>query len=363
LKNNFKYKFVLVFLFLISGIFLLAGKISNIGRYLLVKELDEKNCSYGIRWGDLYKYSRVSSFSEIIHCVEPKNETDKISECEILLIGDSFFESPIGKGKFSNDLEDMISEKIFDITYFESYPAQNPYYFIKNLKSEDKKNKILILETSERLSYDRINNHYLKSEININISNTKEDIKQIFSFSKVDYLFDNANFTYNYVNFKSDLLFLIFERMHNNIPIYSYSNKMLFYKDEYEFYKKRFTDDEIQKTANNIKLLSDKLYYESGIILIFTIIPDKITLYNDLIESNIITPSGYLEKLYNEIEKQGVEIINSYKILSDCRGFEDPNLLYYRTDTHFNEAGKIIILNAFNEKIHQIKEINKIKKK
>ena len=195
MKNNKKYKFVLAFLLLISGFFLLAGKISNIGRFLLIKEADEKGCSDGSRWGDLYKYSRVSSFSEIINCVESKHETDKISDCEILLIGDSFFEGAIGKGKFSNDLEEILSEKIFDITNFESYPAQNPYYCIKNLRPEEKNNKILILETSERQCYERINNHYLKSDINLNISNAKEEIKQVFSFSKVDYLFDNANFT------------------------------------------------------------------------------------------------------------------------------------------------------------------------
>lgn len=357
MKNNTKNNYFLIFLFIASGFFLLAGKFSDIGRIFLVKELDESDCRYGSRWGDLYKYSRVSSFLEIINCVESKKEIDNISDCKILLIGDSYFEGSIGKGKFSNDLEGIISEKIFDITSFESYPAQNPYYCIKNLKPEEKNNKILLLETSERLSFDRINNHYLKDNINLKVTNAKEDIKQLFSFSKVDFLFENSNFSRDFVNYKSDFLFFLFKRMNNNIPIFSYSQKMLFYKDEYTFYKKRFTEEDIQITAKNIKLLSERLLNEYGITLIFTIIPDKITIYNYLVESNTIEPNGYLELLNNEIEKQGVEIVNSFEIFNNYKlNNNSNNLLYYKSDTHYNETGKNLILNAFKEKILRLKE-------
>ncbi|MGD2035569.1 MAG: hypothetical protein PVF73_10965, partial [Bacteroidales bacterium] len=86
-----------------------------------------------------------------------------------------------------------------------------------------------------------------------------------------------------------------------------------------------------------------KKYYNME--LVYLPLPAKYTLYHNIINDD--TYNGLLPKIFNGLDDRGVRYVNIYNEFKNS-----DTLLYYRTDSHWNEKGIEI---AYNKLIDYIK--------
>lgn len=115
-------------------------------------------------------------------------------------------------------------------------------------------------------------------------------------------------------------------------PKYSLNPKMLFYKDEVDFYQNPPTAEETQKIADNLKYISEQLKSQYNVDLIFVPMPTKYTIYHKLAKENSDSP--FFPSLFQELDKRKVKYIDLY------HPFKNSNeILYLPSDTHWNQKG------------------------
>lgn len=239
-------------------ILLLSGKIHFLGKPFLLKESDITLGGY--KYGDLYRMSRVSIYKELLAYSIPPPETGNINDADILIIGDSFFESALGDFDFQQALGIKSKMRIYDISKISVDAVKSPLVFLNEQNIDKTKQRTLILESSERLSLSRAIDYdketkplYEPPRIIVNM------IKDVFFYTDVNYFFRNNFLIDDAVNFTSDFSFTYFRQINNNIGAYSIYPNFLFYKEDTDFRKIIKTEEEINETANKIEALNQKL--------------------------------------------------------------------------------------------------------
>ncbi|MEW7291187.1 alginate O-acetyltransferase AlgX-related protein [Aquimarina sp. 2304DJ70-9] len=109
------------------------------------------------------------------------------------------------------------------------------------------------------------------------------------------------------------------------------NKKMFFFQGKYS--KIDATDEVVQRTADVISLYRDYCK-EKGIEFVFFPIPNKETLYYELIPFE--EQPSYLNKLYTELKKRDIHTINTLEVFNQEK---QKQLLYHFDDTHWNVNG------------------------
>jgi hypothetical protein len=328
-------------------IVLLLGKIHFLGKPFLLKESDITLGGY--KYGDLYRMSRVSIYKELLTYTIPPPETGNVNDADIFIIGDSFFESALGEYDFQQALGIKSKMRVYDISKISVDAVKSPLIFLNEQNFDKTKQRTLILESSERLSLSRSIDYnketrplYEPPRIILNM------IKDVFFYADVNYFFRNNFLVDDAVNFTSDFSFAYFRQINNNIGAYSINPNFLFYKEDTDFRKVIRTEEEINETANKIEALNQKLS-KFNIKLIYVIIPDKYSVYNEFVNGTH-QPDDYLISISQKLNAKGIDYIDLYSLYRQHKKLTG-EYLYYKSDTHFNERGREILIDECLKKM------------
>jgi hypothetical protein len=255
----------------------------------------------------------------------------------------------LGEYDFQQAIEVSSKKKVYDISKISVDAVKSPLVFLSEQKFDKSKQRYLILESSERLSTERALEYgreskpvYEPPRVIVNM------IKDIFFYTDVNYFFRNNYLTKETINFASDFSFNNFRQINNNIGAYSLNPDFLFYNEDTDFRKIIKTEDDINETANKVDILRQKLN-EYNIKLIYVIIPDKYSVYNEFVKGNH-EPDNYLISLSQKLNAKGINYIDLYSLYRQYKNIP-AEYLYYKSDTHFNEKGREILIDECLKRI------------
>ncbi len=321
------------------SIFILA-RFDKIPIWLADKELIEADETG--KYGDLFFLCRVDYFkTELPRLQVPFNITNKKSDingADILIYGDSYFAGSRVLKTFPELIHDSLNIKV----YFEqeTFPLKS---LLKNKYVKSKSRVLLYEATERRILQDFRNVHtsftdekLLLSDIFDNIIPYNQEMKYLSILQKS--IFTSSIYS-SIMNFRFNTLGLISDLT----PLYSKDPPFLFYyqnvnnKNSSFYYK--FSDEEIITVANNIFQLNETLRNDFNIELVFMPIPSSYTINSKYINNDKY--NGLLQRLYIELQNRNVSTV---KLLE--RFYKSNKILYYQTDTHWNDDG---IKIAFEE--------------
>jgi hypothetical protein len=328
---------LLVFLLLFDFFLLLFGKIHLLGKILIVKE--NNYTLGGQRYADLYRFCKVDAFKEVIDYGVPIDRNDSLDYADILIIGDSFF-GVIGPDDFAQTLRKRSGLKITSISNMDEGALWNPLVVIQDKTFNISKKRILILESAERYStarakwYPKLNPDLLSKYSLI------EDISNgIFTFSDLNFFFNNNILLEQFIDFRASFLFKYTNEIDKNIGSYSLNPNLLFYKEEVSFDRDLKSKGLIDQTAENILIVSKILETKYNIKLIYVVIPNKFSIYNDYVNGKY-EYDNFIPLLCKELDERHVLNINLYDSYMNYRRDGGTEWLYYKSDTHFTQFGR-----------------------
>lgn len=105
-------------------------------------------------------------------------------------------------------------------------------------------------------------------------------------------------------------------------------------------------DSEISAAAENLRIISDYCA-ERGIDFVFTVAPNKNSLYPGFMPSYIAPGNAVsnARRLYSELDALGVNYDNLHEL------FEGREVLYFKTDSHWNSQGAALAADALLQSI------------
>jgi len=333
---------------------------------LLSEQMDKETRSFN-KYGELYYYSCIKDFrvefGNKYGVYRHSERNPKITEADILTYGDSFFDLSFQKN-IPELLSDTLDKKVF--SYVSTDPFRSDPFCILN-EAGIKINpdpKLFIYETVER----NIAQKFLYP-FNSNCSNNspykgtaKEKIKE-FVFKKnseklYSVLLQQSKLTSKVYSAISSVKFRLFGYISSLTSIYTTRPEpWLFYEKEYTHelggYYYQYTDEEIQNYADNILKMKNNLKTLYNYDLLFLPVPTKYTIYHKLVNNHPY--NNFLPRLYNELDKRGINYINLYTEYS-----KSDDILYHGTDTHWNPKGVNMALKLVLEKINVNTSLTKL---
>ena len=115
----------------------------------------------------------------------------------------------------------------------------------------------------------------------------------------------------------------------------------MFYRDSFDDFLGRnsLSDYQIGAMAYNIKLMSDELNRE-GIEFLFTVAPNKNSLYPDLMPKRYQpdVQERNIRRLRPLLRKSGVRYLNLYRLFNDI-----DDVMYLKGDSHWNNSGAALV--------------------
>ncbi len=301
------------------------------------------------KYGELYYFNYIKHFREYnLPKAGPKYrhtpKHPKLEDADVIIFGDSFFDFSRMK-TFPEKLGDSLNKKVFYARY--DYPLR---HFAEN-RFHNHKARVLIYETAERYIPTRF---YKPHELNVqadnrnNLRKTAAQIRdKIFlpdDEVRYDLFLTRSYFTSDIYSWIATFKFDVFGYISSITPKYTLKEKepWLFYFEEVNdketsFYY-QFSPEQIETYCDNIADLAHKLKQHYNLDMIFMAIPSKYTIYHKFLNNDAY--NGLLPAVYKGLEKRGINVVRLYEdyISSD-------EILYYGTDTHWNEKGLDIALN------------------
>jgi hypothetical protein len=338
--------------------FLVAGKNKELGRKFLYQ--DDGSGIYrgadGINYlgGDLFNFSEVNNFKEKIK-ITKLQESSSIAEADIILKGDSFFNTGFDSVPVPNVLEKNTGKKVF-------YKATSgreitPLKYLEEINYQTGEEKYFILETVERNSVERarglasdfkdINNKNVTSvEAPTRLSNLKTKIKQlVFDRVDVEYFIKN-NFLFKPINvwFKNQAFNWLGD-INSKTPLYLENPKLLFFDSEINFNQDKSKLNSINELADNISQEAKLIKEKYNLIFVYLIIPNKFSIYGDLVVGG--KPyDNFIPILQQALDERGVKYVDIYQAFNDYHIKNPTDILFYAGDTHYSPTGKQIVTNA-----------------
>jgi hypothetical protein len=308
------------------------------------------------KYGELYYFNFVRHFKEeglppAQKKFQDKSKQASLNDAEMIVFGDSYFDFSRHK-QFPERLCDTMHIKVH--FYHGDFPlavlAKNHYH--------SKKPKILLYERVERyipMAFENENTADYEVDNRSEFRKTMGNIKDKIFYKRSEELFDallkRSIFTTGIYSFISTLKFDLFKYISPLTPVYSPGKKdpWIFYHDQTNKEKTSFyyhhTKKEMNDYCDHMADLAKKLKEEYNIRLIYLPLPAKYTLYHGFVNDDEY--NQFLPDLYKGLKERGVEFINVY---DDFRNADE--ILFYRTDSHWNEKG---IQIAFNKTLEYFK--------
>ncbi len=343
---------LLKWLIYLSGIVCLYAFIAIRSLPLFNLIMNEKMIPYywdKTKYGELYCFNYIKYFKEkglppAKEKFQFKRKHASLNEAEIITFGDSFFDFSRLK-QYSERLSDTFNVKV--------HFHHGDYPLVVFAKNNYKKNepKILLYERVERyipMVFEKENTSDYSVDSRSEFRKTFGNIKEKIFYQRTEELFDallkKSIFTTGIYSCISTLKFDLFKYISPLTPVYSTDKEKpwIFYCDQTNGEKTSFyyhhSDSEMNNYCNNMADLARKLKEEYNIRLIYLPLPAKYTLYHGFVNNDEY--NNFLSKLYEGLRNRGVEFIDVYE------DFKNSNkILFYRTDSHWNEKGIQIALN------------------
>jgi hypothetical protein len=181
-------------------------------------------------------------------------------------------------------------------------------------------------------------------------------IKNLLFYKSSEELYDalikRSHLTTDIYSLLSTLKFDLYGNISAMTPVYlkDGENSWLFYHDQVNeertsFYYP-FTDAQIDSICDHMAGLATTLEKKYNMHLIFLPLPAKYTLHHDLVNDDPY--NNLLPRLYKGLEERNVRFVN---VLDAYR--ESDKLLYYRTDSHWNQEGIDLAYDLFLDHVRQ----------
>lgn len=321
--------FIVYFLGIISSFPFIATKSDS-----LMKTLTYPSSLYG----DLYHLSKVKLFKlKLPEKLPESGLVDRVpKDHQILMVGDSFLNVSHG----FDSLPNAIAKRLKKNVYYTPQNSSNPFYALKEhsvLKSIQK--KFFILESAER---NIVSLWEFPFDPNPNLQNQNQSsFKKKLLFFKTR-LFDTEK-NYRALLDRNPFCFFVFEKINtwlfdsfnyisSKTLAYSLNPPLLFYKKDIDSFNTPHSQELILKIASSLAQTARKLSENYNIELIILPIPSKYTIYHSATKSKRY--DLFLPRLCKELKKQGVKTVDLYSLYK-----KEPDLLYFSSDTHWNEKG------------------------
>jgi len=296
------------------------------------------------KFGELYYFSMIRHFREeglppARQKFEHSSKHSSISDCDILTFGDSFFEFSRHK-QFSERLADDFNKNVHYVNNYTplNYLAANGY--------EGRDPKLVIFERVERyipVTFEaKHEQDYVKPAEKPAISKAFAYVRDKIFYQGSEELYDAmlkrsylSTFMYSVI---STIKFDLFRYISKLTPVYKVDgeNSWLFYHDQVNEEKTSFyyrhTQTEIDSICDNMYDLAKQLKESYNMTVVYLPLPAKYTIYHT--EINNDEYNNFLPQLYEGLDERGVRYV---KVFNEFMNHD--TLLYYRTDSHWNEKG------------------------
>ncbi|MCE1189951.1 MAG: hypothetical protein LWX56_12530 [Ignavibacteria bacterium] len=304
---------------------------------------------------DLFRICRVKDFYEKLpDAVTNSAIYPEDSVRSIYFIGDSYLVKNYG----SLSLADALSKELQQPVHAVEASAVNPQYFngteylAHATANRDRKN-FVIIEIVERNIVDRfadMRKYHAPAASGLGEKSAKEGNGRQESFTtRVDYFLRN-NFASRYITEQiNTFLFHEFHRIHPDTRVYSLQPPVLFYSEETNralpgsFYSIH-PDSVISLIADNLQIIQNRLKKEFSAECMFVFVPNKYTLYHNFV--NLDTYDNFLPRLTEALNRRDVLNADIYSSFIYAK-----EMLYFRSDTHWNKRGIEICLRAIMDKL------------
>ena len=166
------------------------------------------------------------------------------------------------------------------------------------------------------------------------VFNKDEDIS-IYLQNYETYFNDNFGFRENFIKLANTIDVKVFNISSNSNVILG-KNNYLYSSEETNDYNKinTLTNEQINTILNKLSYFQ-KMLAERGIDFVFTVAPNKSTIYTEFMTYESLNKNGQnnLDKINNSINNYSINYIN-YKdlMINNKKNYE----LYYKRDTHWN---------------------------
>jgi hypothetical protein len=322
----------------------LAVRIFPLMNFSLSEKMDVETRDF-TKYGELYYFNGISDFKrELPTPVRKYRLSEKnpaLNKADILTFGDSFFDVSFQK-TFPERLSDTLNLKVY--SYMTQDPTRaNPFCVLNsNNFMNNGPSKYIIFETVERNVHVKFDKPYEINCVTQEIKPKPADkvIKVIFknnseklfaTLLKRGYIFNRLYEFFVTIRFK------LFGYISPLTAKYNISNEpWIFYSLEYDDipggFAYQYSDEEIERYADNILALSKNMKETYNLDLIFMPIPNKYTIYHEMVDTHAY--NNFLPRLYNELNKRHVQYVNLYTEFKSSK-----DTLYYGTDTHWNKKG------------------------
>lgn len=294
------------------------------------------------KYGELYNFNRISQFKEDLPPSSIKYRyTDKhpsIHEADIITFGDSFFDFT-RLITFPEKLGDTLNRKVYYARYDYPLNTLSEQGYTKGLP------KILLYETAERY----IPARFSEPHENQYKPDTRGVLRKALSSvwhtafvkdSEIRYslLLSRSYLTEKLYALIATFKFNTFGYIAETTPVYSLNQNVpwLFYYEEVNddvtsFYYSH-SDEDIQRYCDNIADLRTKLKERYNLEMVFMPVPCKYTIYHKFVNNDAY--NNLLPKIYAGLDARKVPVIKLYD-----QFMQSQEILYYGTDTHWNEKG------------------------
>jgi len=292
-----------------------------------------------------YKSGLIKQFREEMpqtkHKFRFSDKNKSLQEADILIFGDSQFDFS-RQPTYAEKISDSLNSEVFLHRFGEPYQG-NVISYLNDHNYSEKKSKILIYESTERYTIGRSSVDFqdvgITSEQNDffeNIKLIKNKIFNPYTESLYGTILKKSYMTIFMYSKISTFKFDYFKYMSSPIKDYvinSPDDSWLFFGESVTFYQRTdISDSLVRQCALNVKKMQQKLKENYKLDLIYIIIPEAYSIYN--IRNTDKKYHNFIPKMQKEFEKFNIPYIDLY---SDF--IESDKILYYRTDTHWNENG------------------------
>lgn len=296
------------------------------------------------KYGELYYFSMIRHFREKgLPPAKPKFEYSpmqaSVDDCDILALGDSFFEFSRHK-QFPQKLAEDFAKKVHYVN------NDHPLDYLAMKGYHGTKPKLVLFERVERyipLAFEKPQeipqNPQVKEEKGFQPLLFLQD-KLFYDPSEelYDAMLKRSYLTTDLFSLFATLKFDLFGNISSLTPAYKKdgANSWLFYHDQVNGTKTSFyypfTDQQIDTICDNMAALEKTLLNDYNMQLLYLPLPAKYTIYHGLINDDAY--NEFLPRLYEGLNRRGVKFVRVYEDF-----MQSDTVLYYHTDSHWNQRG------------------------
>ena len=326
---------------------LVGGRVNRWGKKMVVSYEND-----GYYYGDLFKMSDLTDFKIPLKKFG-KTELHTATSSRIFTMGDSFFQVDAESEIFAERLEKEIKKPVFDLAAI----STDPLAVLQKIGYQKGEEKVLVLESIERYVPANAAGYGKTSEPS-NKSKFKKAVNRwcwaLFNNTDMDYFFSHNRIIYPLRTLVADFKYRVLGMVNYRVRALSKDPVKLFYGSEVLSSRRNISDEDIRRFAQSIKKLSVDLKEKYNLVLVYVAVPNSYSIYYDLDESGFGFYNQFLPRLQKELANLQVNFFDLYSLYVDYRAKGGQDLLYFANDSHYNSAGKEILVKATAEKIKEM---------